>query len=261
MATNKETKKVEEAVEEVVEATEEVVEASAEAVEEVKEEVQAVEETPVEEPTAETKEEVAAEETPVEEAAAPVENNSRNRQQNRRNNNNPRRNNDRRNNRNQPEKEFEERVVKINRITKVVKGGRRMRFSALVVVGDKKGRIGFGTGKAKEVPDAIRKATENAERNVFRVSLVGTTIPHEVVGRYGAGEVVLRPAATGSGVVAGGPVRAVLELAGVTDVISKCLGSRTPINVVRATCEGLKSMTTLNKVAGLRNKKPEEIRY
>ncbi|MBR0385728.1 MAG: 30S ribosomal protein S5, partial [Erysipelotrichaceae bacterium] len=137
----------------------------------------------------------------------------------------------------------------------------RMRFSALVVIGEKKGRVGFGTGKAQEVPDAIRKATENAERNMFRVSLVGSTIPHEIVGTYGAGEVVLRPAATGSGVVAGGPVRAVLELAGVTDVISKCLGSRTPINVVRATCEGLKQMTTLNRVASLRGKKPEEIRY
>ena len=158
-------------------------------------------------------------------------------------------------------KEFEERVVKINRITKVVKGGRRMRFSALVVVGDKKGRIGFGTGKAKEVPDAIRKATENAQHNLFRVNLVGTTIPHEVVGTYGAGSVVLRPAATGTGVIAGGPVRAVLELAGVTDVISKCLGSRTAVNVVRATCEGLKSMTSIEKVSDLRGKKPQEIRY
>ncbi len=207
----------------------------------------------------EAKAEVAVEQAPVTEQkteGAPAER----RGQFRRNNNNNRRN-DRRGNRQQQEKEFEDRVVKINRITKVVKGGRRMRFSALVVVGDKKGRIGFGTGKAKEVPDAIRKATENAERNIFRVSLGGTTIPHEVVGRYGAGEVVLRPAATGSGVVAGGPVRAVLELAGVTDVISKCLGSRTPINVVRATCEGLKQMTTLNRVASLRGKKPEEIRY
>ena len=206
----------------------------------------------------EVKTEAAVEQAPATEQkteGAPAER----RGQFRRNNNNRR--NDRRNNRNQQEKEFEERVVKINRITKVVKGGRRMRFSALVVVGDKKGRIGFGTGKAKEVPDAIRKATENAERNIMRVSLVGSTIPHEVVGTYGAGEVVLRPAATGSGVVAGGPVRAVLELAGVTDVISKCLGSRTPINVVRATVEGLKQMTTLNRVASLRGKKPEEIRY
>jgi small subunit ribosomal protein S5 len=161
----------------------------------------------------------------------------------------------------QQEKEFEDRVVKINRIAKVVKGGRKMRFSALVVVGDKKGRVGFGTGKAKEVPDAIKKATENATHNVIRIDLVGTTIPHDVVGHYGAGEVVLRPAAPGTGVIAGGPVRAVLELAGVSDIISKCLGSRTPINVVRATMDGLASMTTLNKAAALRERKPEEIRY
>ena len=171
------------------------------------------------------------------------------------------RRNDRRNTRAPQEKEFEERVVKINRITKVVKGGRRMRFAALVVVGDKKDRVGFGTGKAKEVPDAIRKATENAQRNLIKVSLVGTTLPHEIVGRYGAGEVVLRPAATGTGVIAGGPVRAVLELAGVSDVISKCLGSRTAINVVRATVDGLKNMTTIDQVASLRGLKPEEIRY
>ena len=170
----------------------------------------------------------------------------------------------RRNNNRRPErqeKEFEERVVKINRITKVVKGGRRMRFSALVVVGDKKGRVGFGTGKAKEVPDAIRKATENAQRNVFRVPLVGSTLPHEIVGRYGAGSVVLRPAATGTGVIAGGAVRAVLELAGITDVISKCLGSRTAVNVVRSTVDGLKKMVTLEQVSALRGKKPQEIRY
>ena len=177
----------------------------------------------------------------------------------RRNNNNRRQNN--RNARNTQEKEFEERVVKINRITKVVKGGRRMRFSALVVIGDHKGRVGFGTGKAKEVPDAIRKATENAQRNLIRVPLVGDTLPHEIVGAYGAGEVVLRPAATGTGVIAGGPVRAVLELAGVTDVISKCLGSRTAINVVRATVEGLKNLTTIEEVAELRDLKPQEVRY
>ena len=160
-----------------------------------------------------------------------------------------------------PEKEFEERVVKINRITKVVKGGRRMRFAALVVVGDKKGRIGFGTGKAKEVPDAVKKATEMATKNVKRVSLVDNTLPHETVGVYGAAKVVLRPAATGTGVIAGGPVRAVLELAGVTNVISKCLGSRTPINLVRATVSGLESMVTIEDVAKVRGKKPTEIRY
>ena len=159
------------------------------------------------------------------------------------------------------EKEFEERVVQINRVTKVVKGGRRMRFSALVVIGDKKGRVGFGTGKANEVPDAIKKATENAKHNVIRVPMVGTTIPHEVVGSYGAGEVVLRPATEGTGVIAGGPVRAVMELAGVSDVLSKCLGSRTPINVVRATFEGLKEMKTLRQVSNLRGLKPEEVRY
>ena len=201
-------------------------------------------------------------ETPVVEAEATEnaqeqENARGNRRFSRDNNRRP----SRRNERAPQEKEFEERVVKINRITKVVKGGRRMRFAALVVVGDKKGRIGFGTGKAKEVPDAIRKATENAQHNLFRVSMVGSTIPHEIVGRYGAGEVVLRPAATGTGVIAGGPVRAVLELAGVTDVISKCLGSRTAINVVRATCDGLKNMTTIENVAALRGKKPQEIRY
>lgn len=160
------------------------------------------------------------------------------------------------------EKEFEERVVVINRVSKTVKGGRRMRFSALVVVGDKKGRVGFGTGKANEVPDAIKKALEDAKKNVFRVPLVnnGTTIPHEATGVYGAGEVFLRPAIEGTGVIAGGPVRAVLELAGITDVLSKCIGSRTPINAVRATITALKSLKTVNSVAKLREKKVEEIR-
>jgi small subunit ribosomal protein S5 len=160
-----------------------------------------------------------------------------------------------------PEKEFEERVVKINRITKVVKGGRRMRFAALVVVGDKKGRVGFGTGKAKEVPDAIRKATEAATKNVFKVKLVGTTLPHETIGNYGAAKVVLRPAADGTGVIAGGPVRAVLELAGVSNVLSKCLGSRTPVNLVRATCAGLKGMKSLEQVAALRGLENKQVRY
>ena len=160
------------------------------------------------------------------------------------------------------EKEFEERVVVINRVSKTVKGGRRMRFSALVVVGDKKGRVGFGTGKANEVPDAIKKALEDAKKKVFRVPLVnnGSTIPHEVTGVYGAGEVFLRPATEGTGVIAGGPVRAVLELAGITDVLSKCIGSRTPINAVRATITALKSLKTVNGVAKLREKKVEEIR-
>jgi len=204
--------------------------------------------------------EEAVVETPVAETAEATEKAPEQNRGNRRFNRDNRRP-QKRNDRNAQEKEFEERVVKINRITKVVKGGRRMRFAALVVIGDHKGRVGFGTGKAKEVPDAIRKATENAQHNLIRVNLVGTTLPHETVGRYGAGEVVLRPAATGTGVIAGGPVRAVLELAGVTDVISKCLGSRTSINVVRATVEGLKKMTTLDNVAALRGKKPQEIRY
>jgi small subunit ribosomal protein S5 len=159
------------------------------------------------------------------------------------------------------EKEFEERVVVINRVSKTVKGGRRMRFSALVVVGDKKGRVGFGTGKANEVPDAIKKALEDAKKNVFRVPLVnnGTTIPHEVTGVYGAGRVFLRPAPDGTGVIAGGPVRAVVELAGIENIVSKSLGSSTPINIVRATIEGLATLRTVEQVAEIRGKKAEEI--
>ncbi len=135
-----------------------------------------------------------------------------------------------------------------------------MRFTALVVVGDKKGRVGFGTGKANEVPDAIRKASEAAKHNLIRVPMSDTTIPHAVTGRYGAGEVVLVPASEGTGVIAGGPVRAVMELAGIGDVISKCIGSRTPINVVRATVAGLKQMKTIGQVAAIREKKFSEIR-
>ena len=157
------------------------------------------------------------------------------------------------------EPEFEERVVTINRVTKVVKGGRRYRFAALVVIGDKKGNVGFGTGKANEVPDAIKKAVENAKKNMITVSTVKTTIPHEVTGVYGAGRVVLRPASAGTGVVAGGPVRAVVELAGISDILSKSLGSATPINVIRATIEGLKSLETVEQVAARRGKTVEEI--
>ena len=158
------------------------------------------------------------------------------------------------------EPEFEERVVTINRVTKVVKGGRRFRFAALVVIGDKKGRVGFGTGKANEVPDAIKKAVESAKKNTITVATVNTTIPHEVTGVYGAGRVFLAPAAQGTGVIAGGPVRAVVELAGISDILSKSLGSATPINVIRATVEGLKRLETVEQVAARRGKTVEEIR-
>lgn len=157
------------------------------------------------------------------------------------------------------ETEYIERVVNINRITKVVKGGRRFRFSALVIVGDGKGNIGFGTGKAQEVPDAIKKAIENAKKDIFPVSKVGSTIPHEVVGEYGAGKVVLKPASEGTGVIAGGPVRAVLEVAGISDILSKSLGSNTPINMVRATVAGLRSLRTIEEIAAIRGVSVERL--
>ena len=156
--------------------------------------------------------------------------------------------------------EFEDRVVAINRVAKVIKGGKRVRFAVLIVLGDKKGRVGFCMGKAAEVPDAISKATAAAKKNMVKVSLKDTTIPHEVLGDYGAGRVVLKPAAQGTGVIAGGPVRAVLELAGITDILSKSLGSTTPVNVVRATIEGLKQLETIEQVAARRGKTFEEIR-
>ena len=157
-------------------------------------------------------------------------------------------------------KQYEEQVINIGRVTKVTKGGRHFRFSATVVVGDRKGKVGLGTGKANEVPDAIKKAIEQAKADVFRVPIVNnSTIPHAIVGRAGAGKVMLRPASEGTGVIAGGPVRAVLELAGLTDVLSKSLGSRTPINMVRATVEGLSSLKTVEEVASLRDKTVQEI--
>ncbi|WP_194632078.1 30S ribosomal protein S5 [Listeria monocytogenes] len=155
--------------------------------------------------------------------------------------------------------DLEERVVTINRVAKVVKGGRRFRFTALVVVGDKNGHVGFGTGKAQEVPDAIRKAVEDAKKNMVLVPTVDTTIPHTVVGHFGGGEILLKPASAGSGVTAGGPVRAVLELAGVADVSSKSLGSNTPINMIRATIDGIKQLKNAEDVAKLRGKTVEEL--
>ena len=155
--------------------------------------------------------------------------------------------------------ELKEKVVAINRVAKVVKGGRTFRFSAVVVVGDEQGHIGVGNGKAAEVTDAIKKAIEDAKKNLVTVPIVGTTIPHEFVGRFGSAQVVLRPAAEGSGVIAGGSVRPVLELAGYKDINTKVIGTNNPRNVVYATIEALKSMTTIEEVAKKRGKKVSEI--
>lgn len=154
---------------------------------------------------------------------------------------------------------FEDRVVAINRVSKVVKGGRNIRFSALAVVGDKNGTIGFGTGKSLEIPDAINKAIQMARKNLVKVNLVEGTIPHEITGKFGAGKVFLKPAPEGTGVIAGGAVRIICELAGIENILSKNLGSKTPVNIVRATFQGLESLTTINEVAKLRGKRPEEL--
>jgi len=155
--------------------------------------------------------------------------------------------------------ELTERVVAVNRVSKTVKGGRIFKFSALVVVGDGKGLVGFGMGKSGEVPDAIRKGIQDAKKNLFRVSLKGTTIPHEVIGKFGAGAVLLKPAPPGTGVIAGGPVRAVVETLGIRDIRTKALRSNNPCNVVRATIQGLKELRTVDQVAQIRGKTPADI--
>ena len=155
--------------------------------------------------------------------------------------------------------EFVEKLVSLNRVSKTVKGGRIFKFAALMVVGDEKGRVGFGLGKASEVPEAIRKGIEDAKKNMITVSLSGTTIPHEVIGEFGAGRVLMKPAAPGTGVIAGGPVRIIMEAAGIKDIRTKCLRSNTAVNVVAATFEGLKALRTPEEVARTRGKSVDEI--
>ncbi len=156
-------------------------------------------------------------------------------------------------------KEFVEKLVYLNRVSKTVKGGRVAKFSALMVVGDEKGRVGFGLGKAAEVAEAIRKGIEDAKKNMVTITLSGTTIPHEVIGEFGAGRVLLKPASKGTGIIAGGPVRAVMEAVGVADIRAKCLRTNNPQNVVAATMEGLKTLRSPAEVARIRGKSVEEI--
>ncbi|MBQ9375805.1 MAG: 30S ribosomal protein S5 [Ruminococcus sp.] len=155
--------------------------------------------------------------------------------------------------------ELSEKVVAINRVSKTVKGGRIMKFSALIVVGDGNGTVGFGLGKSSEVPDAIRKGIEDAKKNLVKISLKGTTIPHEIIGKFGAGEVLMKPAAKGTGVIAGGPVRSVVEIAGIKDIRTKSLRSNNPCNVVRATINGLASLKSAEEIAEKRGKTVKEI--
>ncbi|MGL5021333.1 MAG: 30S ribosomal protein S5 [Mycoplasmatales bacterium] len=160
---------------------------------------------------------------------------------------------------NRRQSDFEEEVVTINRVVKVVKGGRTFRFAAVVVVGDRKGQVGYGTGKSKEVPEAIKKAIDNAKANIIRVKMVGSTLPQDIIGKHDSGRILMKPAPKGTGIIAGGPVRKVLELAGYKDVVSKSLGSNTPINMIRATFDGLERLETKESIAKLRDINVEDL--